>query len=286
MKCQQCGHETQSGMFCTNCGSPLENPKTDETFVSELESLGHNPEVSEVEEIPVPSTDSEPQFMNQDTASTSHEEQPKQSKKDFSDQLATVFSNFGHFFITLVKQPSQARKANHNDLYSAIITIFAYVLILALSAFLPHAFYARRSWFIPVPSFFYEFLMPFILLLVTFGGIVSLVFVTTKVAKADLTYSSVVGKYGAYLLPYALLYFAGLLISVGHLPILPSILITIGILGPIFVIPALILYEKEHVGFDRIYLLFGLYFVEILFILLIGNSLFGGFIGDLFFLLP
>jgi hypothetical protein len=277
MKCQHCGHVTEEGKFCSHCGAPLElneQPIEEPTHVEdELES---------------PQTEEKgysEQEVIQPIKSSQGEQKQQEKKKDFSDQFATIFTNFGHFFMTLIKKPSMAKKANHHDMYSAIITIIAFALVISLSVFLPAALHSRSRWFMPVPSVFYEFIVPLILLIIIFAGFVSLTYAATKITKVELSFADVIGKYGAYLLPFSLLFVVGVFLSIGQLPVLPSILLTIGILGPIFVVPTLILLEKEGTGLDKIYTLLGLYFIELLLIVLFSNSLFGRVIGELFYFL-
>ncbi|WP_047983172.1 zinc ribbon domain-containing protein [Ornithinibacillus californiensis] len=279
MKCQHCGHVTVEGKFCSHCGASMEvmeHPMEETSHAEdELESPLTEDEGYSEQEIIQPINSSQSQG----------EQKHQEKKKDFSDQFATIFTNFGHFFMTLIKKPSMAKKANHHDMYSAIITIIAFALVISLSVFLPAALYSRSRWFMAVPSVFYEFIVPLILLIILFAGFVSLTYAATKITKVELSFADVIGKYGAYLLPFGLLFVAGVILSIGQLPILPSILLTIGILGPIFVVPTLILFEKEGSGLDKIYTLLGLYFTELLLIVLFSNSLFGRVIGELFYFL-
>jgi hypothetical protein len=292
MKCQHCGHESESGKFCSNCGTLLDASFEDQETIdpnaivleqkaeidSQPENVNDQKEAGESQEpLPIPSTSN--------TESAKDQEKQTENKADFTDQFASVFTNFGHFFLTLVKKPSEARKANEKDIFSALITILAFSLIVALTLFLPHAFIARRTWFIPGPSVFYEFIMPLFLFIILLGGVASLTYVAAKITKVEHTYLDVIGKFGAYLLPYVLLYLVGALLSIGHMPFLPAILFSISIFGPIFVIPVCILFEKEATGLDRIYTLLGQYFVTFLFIYLIANSLVGGIMRDMLYYL-
>lgn len=291
MKCQHCGHESESGRFCSNCGGLLEHselvqeqPKVEETVPYESMEIEQTESVNEQVELN-DSTGSLTSLHTNSNQSQKEQTKKQENKSDFTDQLTLVFANFGHFFLTLVKQPTMARKANHKDLFSSLITIVAFALIVAFTLFLPHAFIAKSTWFMPAPSIFYELFMPLLLVIILLAGIASLTYVAAKITKVDFTYLDVIGKYGAYLLPYALLYLVGAVLSIGHLPFLPTILFTISIMGPIFVIPACILYEKEATGLDRIYTLLGQYFVSFLFIFLVANSLIGAFIRDVFYFL-
>ncbi|WP_047981013.1 zinc ribbon domain-containing protein [Ornithinibacillus contaminans] len=284
MKCQHCGHEADGGKFCTNCGATLETNQDNQPVDSDT-SVTVQPEQMDAQAGATEIADVSSTTVHSTTETAAPEEAVTQpNTNDFTDKIAQVFGNFGHFFMTLLKQPGQAKKANHHDLYSAIITIAAFSFIIALSMFVPQVLLSRTTWFIPAPSFIDYFIMPLLLFLIIFGGIASLTYGATKIVKQEFSYADVIGKYGAYLLPYGLVYTAGVILAAAQLPVLPSVLFVIGIAGPIFVIPVLILWERKSDGIDRIYTLLGLYFVTLLAISFIIQSaayaLFNGIIGD------
>ncbi|MEN2768747.1 zinc ribbon domain-containing protein [Ornithinibacillus xuwenensis] len=278
MKCQNCGHEMGGGKFCTNCGTPLEStqPAVENTQPTATEETAAAEPVNETKVV-----------ENQQQPATPQQEQPAQVKQnDFADQIARVFTNFGHFFMTLIKQPSAAKKANHNDLFSAIITMVAFGLFFAMSMFIPVAIIANETRIFPEPTFFANFMVPLLLFLILIAGVASLTFAGTKLAKMDYTYADVIGKFGAYLLPFTLVYLAGTLLFVGQLPTLPGILLGIGLTGLMFVIPALILFERSATGFDRIYILLGLYFIVTLVVGIVTQSIIESLIEDMIGSLP
>lgn len=284
MKCEHCDHESGTGALCVNCGSPLEKNED------------HNDQLAEeFPEEKVHSTSKEEEtILSQDTEGEStgkfhaqeKETHPKEKKKDFSDQLASIFTDFGYFFMTLVKKPSMAKKANHKDKYSAMITLVAIALFISLSTFLPMAIYSRNSFFMPAPSMFYGLLVPLFLYILLFAGFIGITYATAKLVKINLSFLDVLGKYGAYILPYGLLYAAGSILLIVQMPVIPFLLLAIGVIGSIFVVPVLILWEKEGDGFDKIYTLLGLYVSELLLIVLFSNSLFGSLMRELFYFLP
>lgn len=267
MKCEQCGHEVIGGDFCQNCGALIEMDKPTNQERYGKSNQKENQDLSAEKDRPL-------NHLGQTTDPNVQQNR----KNNNTDQVATIFSNFGHFFMTLLKQPSQAKKANHHDVYSALITMGAISLFVSITIFIPHVFMSRSRWFFPAPSIFFEFTMPFLVMLILMAGFISLTFIAVKITKVPLTYADVVGKYGAYLLPYGLLYIAGIFLLLLQIPVVPTAMIVISLVGPIFVIPAFIIYSKKGSGMDKIYTLIALYVVEILFIILISNSVFGNFL--------
>ncbi|MBS3681510.1 hypothetical protein KGF86_15010 [Ornithinibacillus massiliensis] len=290
MKCEHCDHESGTGALCVHCGSPLEkNEDYNDRLTEELPEEKVD-STSKEETIPSQATNlvtpSEGEATGTYHAQEKETHQTTENKNDFADQLGSIFTNFGYFFMTLVKKPSMARKANHKDKYSALITLVAIALFISLSTFIPMAIYSRNSFFMPAPSMFYGFLVPLFLYILLFAGFIGITFAAAKLIKLNLSFLDVLGKYGAYILPYGLLYVSGSILLIVQMPIIPVLLLAIGVVGSIFVVPVLILWEKEGDGFDKIYTLLGLYVSELLLIVLFSNSLFGSIMRELFYFLP
>src|SRR5690625_1050713 len=106
MYCQHCNQETEEGKFCTNCGKEL---FTDESAAAESSII----EAVEEEE------------------PTNNE--AKQRVNDFADQFKRISSEFGQFFLNLVKKPSNANKVNSNQLLSSLIMMGIFSLLISLS---------------------------------------------------------------------------------------------------------------------------------------------------------
>lgn len=94
--------------------------------------------------------------------------------------------------------------------------------------------------------------------------IAGLTFAGSRLAVQRLTFSVVIAKYGAYLVPFALLFIISLILFLVGIPILAGILLLISLLGALLIAPAFIFMEHAPDGFDRIYVLIGLFIIVIL----------------------
>src|SRR5699024_6101883 len=112
----------------------------------------------------------------------------------------------------LVKKPSAAKQANHNDWISSVITMVIYALIFALGYF-----FALKSVGGSVMSqlgsllgestsipFTDGFLWPFLKFAILIAIAVGVTFIVLKLATSDFKFLDTVGKYGAYLMPFTL----------------------------------------------------------------------------------
>ncbi|GGB61789.1 hypothetical protein F3157_08235 [Virgibacillus dakarensis] len=252
MHCPNCGQETEGGKFCTSCGAQLPN---DEYAAAADPTINTPPQV-------------QPTIQHEQT------EQTRQSNESV-EKLKTAGSNFGHFFVTLLKSPSEAKKANSNDLISSIATMVIFSLLIALglhlfmssfsslvSESIPSGFFGGVSE--PSISFFDSFVLPLIEFIILFLVVAALTFAGVKFSAQALTFTDVLSKYGAYQVPFLLLYAAGFLFALIGLTSLSIFLIMISMFGLIFIIPTIILHEQPAKGFDRIYVLLGIYFINLL----------------------
>ncbi|WP_164670988.1 zinc ribbon domain-containing protein [Virgibacillus doumboii] len=237
MQCPACGQETAEGKFCTNCGAELVNNNSSNAGFDSTAST----------------TSTEPSQPNNHTEQTSNETVEK---------IKTTGSNFGHFFGALVKNPSEARKANGSDMSSGIITYVIFSLLVALSyhfmiSSIPMGFFMEIS-------FFDSFILPLVVFIILFFVIAGLIFAGGKLSVQAVTFPDVIAKYGAYLIPFLLLYAAGLLFSLIGISALAGLLVSISFLGILLIAPTFILMEQPPSGFDRIYILLGLYIIVLL----------------------
>ncbi|RYG74308.1 hypothetical protein EU245_03645 [Lentibacillus lipolyticus] len=233
MHCPSCGQQSAEGKFCTNCGSELIPGNTDKN---------------------------ETELVNSQTAAYTHDSH--NADNNASEKLKTIGANFGHFCSTLFKNPSIAKKANHTDVSSGVIVIALFALLIALSYHfviqsIPAGFFMNVSL---IDSLFLPFIV-FILLQLLIAG---LTFAGSKLAAQAVTFPDVLAKYGAYLVPFALLYAIALVFSLIGLSVLAGLLIFISILGILIIAPTFILMEQPPEGLDRIYILLGLYMLAIL----------------------
>src|SRR5699024_2245892 len=116
----------------------------------------------------------------------------------------------------------------------------------------------------PELSFPDTFLMPLFKFMILLLVVAGLTFAVAKLSVQSLSFTDVLGKYGAYMIPYLLLYVVGLLAALMGVPALAASFITLSLLGALMIAPTFILLEKPAEGFDRIYLLLALYFISFL----------------------
>jgi len=240
MHCPNCGQEIAQGKFCTNCGAQL----------SDNESI--------------PTQDPTIHTTEQQQPTANHE-QPEQVRQNQTvEKLKTAGADFGHFFVTLLKKPSEAKHANSNDLVSSIVTIIIFALVLALGVHL--TFHAFSSGYFGEPdfTFFTTFVLPFVEFILLFLVVAALTLAGGKIAAQQVTYADVLAKYGAYLIPYLLLYAAGFIIAFIGLSSLSIAFIFLSMIGALMIIPTIILSEQPAKGFDRIYILMAIYFISLL----------------------
>lgn len=236
MFCQKCQQESEGGKFCTNCGTPLANDEHAVTVEQGVDS-SEQPVATETQ-VPV---------------ATEQKEEPN----EFVEKAKNIASLFGDFFLTLVQKPSEARKFNQKHLTSAIITIVIFTLFIALNSyFVSQSIY--DDLYGPSVTFLDDFLKPLVKNLVGFGLIATVTFAATKVALQDISYADVIAKYGAYLMPFLLLYIVGMLLSLLTLGFPFTLASTVGLSGTVLVVPVLILIEQPIKKFDKVYIIIGL----------------------------
>src|SRR5699024_911091 len=114
MQCPSCGQQTEEGKFCTNCGAPLQSNESAATS-----EPVHNNQVQE------------PQAQQPQGEQSTAQAAPNETV----EKIKEIGNNFSNFFLTLVKKPSAAKQANHNDWISSVITMVIYALIFALGYF-------------------------------------------------------------------------------------------------------------------------------------------------------
>ncbi|WP_284141686.1 MULTISPECIES: zinc ribbon domain-containing protein [unclassified Virgibacillus] len=261
MFCPNCGQETEQGKFCTKCGAKLAN----EEFAAAADPTigGTVPTETPLQE----------NSVNEEASN------PNQSVEN----VKAAGSAFGQFFVKLVKRPSTAQSVDGNAMISGIIAIVLYSLVISLGFFL----LIRSAFGSYGPSFAESFLLPFLEFAILFGAVALLTFAGSKLCAQAVTVKDVIAKYGAYLVPFMLLFIIGFLLALVNLTSFGILAIMVSILGPIIAVPTMILFEKNAVGIDRIFILIGVYLVSILvfslllrsFLGSIMDALLGGFMG-------
>ncbi|MBP1948465.1 zinc ribbon domain-containing protein [Virgibacillus litoralis] len=251
MQCSSCGQQTAEGKFCTNCGAELGKDDRYEAVADSTVSTS-------------PSTNQNP--------------------NETVEKLKTTGSNFGHFFVTLVKNPSEAKKANGSDMSSGIITFVLFSLVIALSYHLILST-IQIGFFMQI-TFLDSFILPFIIFTILYLLIAGLTFAGAKLSVQAVTFPDVIAKYGAYLVPFLLLFTAGILFWLIGITSIAGLLLLLSILSTLLIAPTFILVEQTPNGFDRIYVLIGLHIIILLvfgfFIQSFMDSMLGNFMNMMF----
>ncbi|QKY71174.1 zinc ribbon domain-containing protein [Lentibacillus sp. CBA3610] len=262
MQCPSCGEQTAEGKFCTNCGAQLD-----------VEQM-HDKETSTETD-----HDSAGDHFTEEQENSTEDQEYSAKNNEAMDKLQTIGSDFGHFFVTLVKNPSEAKKANHTDVISGIIIIVLSALLLAASYHF--VLNAIPAGFFRSISFFDSFILPIIIFVLLEFLIAGLTFAGAKLSVQTVTFPDVIAKYGAYLIPFVLLFAAGIIFSLIGISALAVILILISILGLVLFIPTFILLEQPAEGFDRVYVLLVLYIITILAFGFFTQSFLSAILGSL-----
>ncbi|WP_339229907.1 zinc ribbon domain-containing protein [Oceanobacillus sp. FSL K6-2867] len=252
MVCPSCKEETESGKFCTNCGASLANEEVAAT------------------------SDSNPNLTAEVIAAET--KQPatteNQSTNEALEKGKQVAGNFGNFFMTLLKNPSHAKKIDGKEWISGTITIALFILLFSISTFIT----LNNSYF--GTTFVEGFLAPFLRLLILFAVIIALTFGGLKLAALKATITTTVAKAGAYLVPFLTIAVLGVLLAFIELPFAGT-LILISLIAPILLIPTFIILEQPVNGFDSIYVLIGIYIVGMLIAGYLVQQMIFAFVGNI-----
>ena len=252
MICPSCKEETESGKFCTNCGASLTHEEAAATSD------------------PNPNLTSEVIAAEPKQPATTE----NQSTNEALEKGKQVAGNFGNFFLTLLKNPSHAKKIDGKEWISGTITIAIFILLFSLSTFIT----LNSSYF--GTTFVEGFLAPFLRLLILFAVVIALIFGGLKVAAHKATITATTAKVGAYLVPFLTIAILGVLLAFIGLPFAGT-LILISLVAPILLIPTFIMLEQPVNGFDSIYVLIGIYIVGMLIAGYLIQQMIFAFLGGL-----
>ncbi|WP_123314623.1 zinc ribbon domain-containing protein [Ornithinibacillus gellani] len=253
MLCPTCGNETEAGKFCTSCGAQL----TEE-----------------------PAATSDPTITPAAPTEQKTQEQTNLPPNESVEKIKKAGANFGTFFLTLLKQPSKAKDMNAKEIVSGIISIVLFSLIISLSSYIMLS--AAFSGLFSSPSFVDSFLLPFIQFLILFAIVGFVTFGGIKLAAGDTSIAGVFAKYGAYLTPFLILFVLGAILGLIQLPWIPVLMMMVSIIGPLLAIPTFIVLEHKENGFDQIFVLIGIYIINLLAFGLLMQSFMNMLMGSLF----
>lgn len=257
MFCQHCQQETEVGKFCTNCGKELQTSESAATVNTVVEeSTSETTKPANTEEVV-----------------------QQQPSNDFAEQVKKISSNFGDFFLKLVKKPSDAKNVSANDFVSSLVMMGLFSILIALTFYLSIKSNEITMFF--EASFVNHFILPLIIYFALFVGVASITFVAIKLTGKNVPYQEILAKYGAYLIPFSLVFVLSLLLSFVGIISLTVITGLISMLGVLVIIPTLIITQYSLTGFDRIYLLIAIYFVSLIIFGLIMRTFLESIIGNI-----
>jgi len=248
LQCPSCGQQTEEGKFCTNCGAPLGQNESAAT----QEPAQDQPQMAQTAQ-------QQPQGNEQAT--------PQAPPNEAVEKIKEISNNFGNFFLTLVKKPSSAKQANQNDWISSVITMVIYALIFALGYFFTVKsiggsvmdkfsdfgdILGDSSTSVPFTD---GFLWPFLKFAILIAIAVGVTFIILKLATSDFNFLDIIGKFGAYLMPFTLLLVLGYVLVLIKLQSVGAIVLFLSFLAIVLVIPTILVMEEKSVGIDRIYLM-------------------------------
>lgn len=249
MICQDCGKETVKGKFCQFCGAQLQADEVAAAAELNQESIDESSD-NAVEQV-VANENVNDDFPQSDT------EQQVQKPNQFAEQLKEESAKLGDFLLTLIKKPREAKNMTGTYFISGIVTMVILSLLISLNHFISLKS-ASSSWDsifggVGDPTFVDHFLLPFLKYLLMFGLLAVIVFAAAKVVLQELTIKEAFAKYGAYLVPFTLLYLVGFIFTLIKLASLQVIVTSFSLSAIIMLIPIFILTEKEVKGFDLVY---------------------------------
>ncbi|MFA1819411.1 hypothetical protein ACDX78_04260 [Virgibacillus oceani] len=259
MVCSNCEQETGEGKFCANCGAQLQNEESAATSDAAVHA-----------DAPAEPGGEDVQLEKEDNSEQSQ-------SNEFVEKIKNEAANFGNFLIRMLKSPSEATKSRSNELIPGIITMVIFSLLIALGTYM----IARSlgSFFVEI-SFVDSFVVPLVQSLILFAVVSVLTFGGTKLTGYALSFTDVVAKAGAYSIPFlALSLLGGLLASLGLTT--AGALVVLGLLGIILMIPTFVILEKTANGFDRMYVLLGIYIVSFFIASFLIQDIIGIFMGSM-----
>lgn len=240
MVCQTCGKETEEGRFCAHCGAQL----TADESAAATQPLG----------------ESEPSPVQESHEMETRVESDTSDDNEFVEKTKEIAANFGQLFVDQIKSPMNSKQVNSTHLISGIITIVIFALVMAINSYMSYKSFA----YIGEAVFVDGFLIPFLQQLLLFGIVASLVFGATKLCNLSFSYSDIVAKYGAYAVPFLLLYVVGFLFSLVDLVSLSIITITVSLFGSILIIPTIIVLEQKSRSLDQLYVIIGMSIISLI----------------------
>lgn len=143
---------------------------------------------------------------------------------------------------------------------SGLITLVIFAVIISLNNYISVVNEASGWGDIP---FLEGFVVPLLKHILMLGAIAIIIFAAAKVALQEVSVLDIFAKYGAYLVPFILLFIVHVIFNLIKLTQPPfDIVGTISILGPVLIVPVLIIIERSVKGLDRVYMIIAVSFLS------------------------
>ncbi|WP_054955409.1 zinc ribbon domain-containing protein [Paenibacillus dakarensis] len=290
MICKICGHENEGGKFCEKCGAKL-GPEVEET--SAVQSF-EGQEASETEvntEIPAPPAEfrsvqnesaageahhhvfTAPPRPQATTGGTAGDELSKPNPYiESAKQNSKVY--FDYFLKGLKSPLAVTQKTGSEQLLNGIISLAIFVILFPLMFYFSLGHEARSFLssspfvdFVLKPAFWLAVFM-FLVAVYTFGAV-------KLSTHPGAHFKEIIARFGVMLIPFIVIsLIAFLFIILGSS--VGGAFLTIGLIGGIFTIPALITTSYKRValgGLDTLYAILLIYVAIFLTMLIVGDSI-------------
>ncbi|WP_243298674.1 zinc ribbon domain-containing protein [Bacillus litorisediminis] len=276
MICPNCSHENEGGKFCVKCGTQLSST-SDETVIGPDNQPVQAPhQVSGTKEEYV----SQPEPASNVQASQYVEGAKKISKSYFNS------------FVQVLKQPYSASvKAGEEQFINGIITIILYSLLVPLIIY-----FALKGVIGDLNDFGAEFfgesmdinppfadvvIKPFIAYVIFIFLIAAFSFVAVKLAKVNSSFKEIVSRFASFLIPFVTILALALILSLLNVSLFIYLLF-FGLVGAIFLVPALVVtsYSKaSQEGLDKVYGILITYVLTFIALRIMGEMLFDSLVS-------
>ena len=257
MICPNCSHENEGGKFCENCGTELQ-PSTSPVAASyETTNGGAN------------------------------------ASSQYIEGAKRVSSSYINHFVQVIKSPYTTAQAVRGEQFiNAIITLVLFAVFIpfmmysglkALNTSISGSLDSLNSLlgsnaFSAEVSFSKVALLPIIYYAIFILLIATFTFIAVKLAKVEASYKDVFARFGAFAIPFVVILFLALLLSLIKLKIFLTVF-TIGFLGCFIIVPAFTIASfKKNSNNDGVDIVYGsliTFVLAFITIAIMKNMLFG-----------
>ncbi|MET3697861.1 hypothetical protein SAMN05877753_104263 [Bacillus oleivorans] len=274
MICPNCSHESEGGKFCVKCGTQLPTA-SDETV-----SAQENQPVQATQQVSVTAEE----YVSKPASSVQTSQYVEGAKK--------ISKSYINTFLHVLKHPYAASvKAGEDQFINGIITIILYSLLIPfiiyfalkgvlgdLNDFGAELFGESMDINPPFadvvikPFFAYAI---FILLVAAFS------FAAVKLMKVNASFKEVIARFASLLIPFVTILAVALILSLIKVSLFIYLLV-FGLIGAIFLVPALVVtsYQKQsQEGLDKVYGILIAYVLTFIALRIMGEMLFDSLVS-------